>query len=180
MKTKVLTQEEFSYLIYGNSGMPKKKYSIDLDKIRYFSFDDICRSWMASEKHTESLRYVVCYDKNHIYGALKFAWFEGSKNYSITYCSTNKEYVSQGICKEIIKVFCEYFSNTYPDENLNISQYSVSGWKYLRPTLLRYSKINNITFVDNIVGYFDDGKVYDKEYYELRDLSIKIVGRNDY
>lgn len=115
METKVLTCDEFKNLIYDGKSLPKNNYSSDLENIRYFSFDDL-KCWFANNKYCETLRFVVCYDRNHIYGVLKFAWFSSNNNYSISYCSTNNDYKNTGICKTIIKIFCEYFSFEYPSQ----------------------------------------------------------------
>jgi len=181
MKIELLTSKEFKQLIYQGKNLPNKNYANDLDKIRYFSFDDIIGiNWFGNDKYTESLRFVVAYDNNHIYGVLKFAYFSCPNHYSISYCSVNESFFNMGICKKMVSVFCEYFSITYPNTELNISQYSVSGWKYLRPTILSECSKHNITFIDNIIGYFDKGKEYDPEYYSLKEVSIKEVGRSEF
>ena len=180
MQTKVLTQHEFIDLLYGGGSMPLTKYVDSIDKIRFFSYEDLTMFRFGHDKHTNSLRFVVSYDSEHIYGVLKFAWFEGNKHYSIGYCSTNTDFVNLGICTRIVDLFCEYFSLTYPNEVLNISQYSVSGWKYLRTSILKACVKNNISFNDNIIGYFDSGKEYVDEFYKLRELSIELNGRDDY
>ncbi len=180
MQTKVLTQQEFIDLVYGGGSLPLAKYVDSINKIRFCSFEDICMFGWFDEKHSNSLRYVVSYDSEHIYGVLKFAWWSGSNHYSIGYCSTNTDFVNKGICSSIVNLFCKYFSSVYPHDFLNISQYTVNGWKYLRGVILKSCIKNNISFNDNIIGYFDKGEDYADEYYILRDLSIKIVGREDF
>lgn len=176
METKILNTSEFQNLIYGGKNLPLQHYLNDLDKIDYFSFDDFRGYFFGSEKYNQTCRYVVSYDKKHIYGILKFAYFSGcGGKYSISYCSTNSDYKGNGICKNIVKIFMEYFSLTYPNDILHTSQYTVSGWKYLRKAILENITNLNIKFEDNIVGYFDKGKKYDEEFYYLHDLSQKLL-----
>ena len=80
----------------------------------------------------------------------------------------------------MVDLFTSYFSHKYSKEILYVSQYSVSGWKYLRPLLLNLCKQKDISFRDNIIGYMDDDAKYSDEYYTLRDISIKIVGERFY
>jgi len=178
MKTEKLTASEFSKLVY-NGNLPKEKYKTDLAKIKYFSFIDLGCSY-GSKKYDDSLIFIVSYDEFHIYGVLKFAYFESDKHYSISYCSTNKDHLNKGVCYKIVNLFTSYFKQKYPDELLFISQYSVSGWKYLRPLLSNLCSQKNISFKDNIVGYMDEDGLYSDEYYKLRDLSIKLIGGSVY
>jgi len=180
MQTKILTQQEFIDLTYGGGSLPLNKYVNSIEKIRFCSYEDICMFGWFDEHHNDSLRYVVCYDNDHIYGVLKFAWWSGNKHYSIGYCSTNTDFVNIGICKKLVNLFCKYFSSVYPHDILNISQYTVSGWKYLRNVIIDSCVKNNISFNDNIIGYFDKGKEYADEFYKLRNVSIQINGREDY
>ena len=175
MKTEILTCEQFKRLIYGGYSLPNKKYSKDLDNIKYFSFDHILRSWSWSEKYTQSLRFCVTYDNNHIYGVLKFAYYESNKEYSIPYCSTNVDFANKGICDGIVGCFVKYFKETYPTEVLSTSEYTLKGWKFLRPCLLKYCNINNVTFQDKIIGHKleEDDK---DEFYALREISKQTVG----
>ena len=180
MQTKVLTQQELIDLIYGGNSLPLKKYVNSIDKIRFCSYENVCMFGWFDEKHNDSLRYVIYYDSEYIYGVLKFAWWSGNKHYSISYCSTNTDFLHNGVCRRIVNLFCEYFVSVQPNEILNISQYTVSGWKYLRNVIIEACSKNNIQFNDNIIGYFDNGKEFADEFYQLRDLSIKIIGKEEY
>jgi len=168
MKTESMTASEFSKLVYCGC-LPKENYVNDLKQIKYFSYDDFGCHFYGSKEYNDSLVFVVCYDEEHIYGVTKFAYFSNEEHYSISYCSTNKNYLNKGICSKMVDLFTSYFS-----------QYSVSGWKYLRPLLLNLCKQKDISFRDNIIGYMDDDAKYSDEYYTLRDISIKIVGERFY
>ena len=174
MPIKNLTSDEFRNLIYEGKNLPKESYSKDLEQIQNFSYNDF--GCYGSKKYYDSLIFIVSYDEVHIYGILKFAYFESSKNYSISYCSTNKLFLNKGICYKMVNSFTSYFSYKYPKEILCISQYSVSGWKYLRPLLLTLCRQQKITFKDNIVGYMEYGREYLEEFNKLRKISIEING----
>ena len=102
---------------------------------------------------SNTLRFIVAYDNNHIYGLIKFAWTSTTNAYNILYCSVNKNYLNLGFSKKMIKLLFNYFKSTYPDECLHTSQYSLDGWKFIRPIFLFESIKQSVDFNDNVLGY---------------------------
>lgn len=180
MEIKVLTAKELIKLIYNGKSLPIKCYADDLNNIRFFSFDDLSYVCFANELYRSSLRYVVAFDGEHIYGVLKFAYYQIQKRYTIGYCSVNNNFTQKGICGELVDVFCKYFKKKYGENELGISQFTVSGWKYLRPTLIKKCYQYKINYRDNIVGYPDKNNEYTPEFYKLLDESKEITGINNY
>jgi GNAT superfamily N-acetyltransferase len=135
--------------------------------IHYFSYSD-CSTCFCSDTYIESCKYVVAYNKKQILGICKIAVFELSNKYvSISYCSVHKNYQNRGIGRALIEKGIEVVK-TY-NMPLNTSQYSVLGWKYLRPVLIKLCEKNNIVLRDSVVGYGD----HNEEFFKLREESIK-------
>lgn len=178
MEIKVLTVEQLTKLIYNGKNLPNSQYEDDLNNIHFFSFDDLSYSCFANELYRNSLRFVVGFDNEHIYGILKFAYYQMKQRYTIGYCSTNENFTQKGICNDLVDKFCKYFPKKYKGTDLYTSEYTVSGWKYLRPTLIKKCNQYNVNYKDNIVGYPDKKDGHTPEFYHLLDLSRKIVGVN--
>ena len=114
------------------------------NKIKYFLYNDF-NNYSASENYKKTLRFIVCYNNKDILGVCKFANWSISGNFSISYVSTNIDYRNKGISKKILEVFFYYFSETYPNETLNLTGYSILGWVCLRKYNLEFSKLLNIS-----------------------------------
>lgn len=175
METIIMTLTEFSNLIYAGKSLPKCEYSDSLKNINYFSYEDL-RVLHFNQKYNETLRFVVCYDLKNIYGIIKFAYFQNNKAHSISYCSTNSNFAQKGICKSLIDSLTDYFLIAHSGEKLATSEYTVKGWKYLRPLLINSCLLKSIPFVDNVVGYMTDGDDK-KEFGELCDYSRKLINK---
>lgn len=176
MKVELLTKAQFKHLVYRGNPFPLEHYSKSLDDIEFFSFDDIIGFNFASPEYDKTLRFVVAYDSRKIYGVTKFAYWTSSKNYAIAYSSVAKNYINRGICSIMISVLIKYFKETYPLEKFHTSQYTLSGWKFLRPILRKYCNLYNVSFVDSVIGYFIEGDDRE-EFYKLRELSKQLNGK---
>ena len=152
-KVEVLTGKEFRELYH-------KIYPYDYDsdtnfdlkkKIHYFdwNFD----SSFADKKHRDSERLITAYNDKDILGICFFAWWDSGKHYSVSYLSTNSDYFNMGISKRLLDVLFKYFSETYPNEILYWSGYSIEGWKYLHPTILQLSKKYNVKLREKAIEY---------------------------
>lgn len=175
MKIELLTKEQFKHLVYRGRDFPLKSYSKSLDTIEFFNFNDIMEFNFTSPEYENSLRFVVAYDSRKIYGVTKFAYWKGPKHFSISYASVSKSAMNRGICSNMILVLLKYFKTAYPLEAFNTSEYTVSGWKFLRPKLVKYCKLYDIKFNDSVIGYFTEGD-NKEEYYRLRDVSVALRG----
>lgn len=170
MKIEILTKEQFKNLVYRGKCLPLKHYSKSLDDIRFFDFNDIIGFNFASPEYDRTLRFVVSYDSRKIYGVTKFAYWSSSKTFSLSYCSVSKNSMNRGICSKMISVLIKYFKSTYPTDTFHTSEYTLSGWKFLRPILLKYCNLYSVNFVDSIIGYFTEGDDRE-EFYKLREQS---------
>ena len=135
-QVEVLTSSQFQNLY--NEIYP---YSWDnvfslKNKIHYFSWDNFLS---GSDKHNKSLRSITAYNRIDIIGICIIAYWDGNDHYSISYLSTNEDYMDKGVSKRILDETFKYFSKTYPNETLYFSGYSIDGWKYLRKTILELS-----------------------------------------
>lgn len=175
MKIELLTKEQFKHLVYRGKSLPLKHYSDSLDLIQFFNFKDITGYSFSSPKYEKSLRFVVAYDSRKIYGVTKFAYWECLKHFGISYVSVSNGVMNRGICSNMILVLLKYFKTAYPLETFNTSEYTVSGWKFLRPKLVKYCKLYDIKFNDSIVGYFTEGD-NKEEFYSLREKSVALRG----
>jgi len=170
---KVLTAEELRDLYqktYCHSKVNLEK------KIEYFHCDDFHPSFFSDKKHEDTLRFTVVYNEKDILGICKFAWWECPGNYSISYLSTNKDYLKQGISKILIEETFRYFSNTYPNETLNFSGYSIEGWKYLRNSILEASVKHRVPISEKAIEYITE---WTDEKRKLFDESREII-KNTY
>lgn len=155
-QVKIFTNDEFYDFLNEN----RDKYHIydeknDLkSRIKYFDWNDFS-SWFPHwlKKHGETLRFIVAYNDDDILGICKFAWFDFGQHYSMSYCSTNKNYYQHGISKRLLEELFKYFSETYPDDTLHLSAYSVLGWKHLRKTILQLAKKYNVKIQEQSIKY---------------------------
>lgn len=173
-KVEVLTADEFSDLY--NKLYP---YNYDLDenekqfhlkdKIEFFDYDDMHYSFSSlNERYNETKRLITAYNNKEILGICKIAYFDLQEHFSVSYLSTNNDYFQMGISKRLLEELFKYFSETYPNEILYWSGYSVEGWKYLHPKILELSKKYNVKVkekpLEHIKGEWTD---------EIRELRIK-------
>lgn len=140
------------------------------DKIHYFEYNDFY-PWFPSDKYSETCRFIIAYNEKDVLGICKFAHWDSSNNYSISYLSTNDSYLKMGVSKSILEKMFQYFSETYPDEVLNFSGYSIEGWKYLRKNILEFSKKYNVKIKEKGVEYPGRSGVFSKDDYELMSKS---------
>lgn len=150
-KVEVLTGEEFRDLywkLYPKGGVVMK------DKIDYFNWNNL--DSYSSSKHSQSLRLITAYNDKDILGVCLVAWWEFTDRYAISYLSTNNDYFNQGISKRILEELFKYFSETYPDETLGLSGYSIDGWKYLRKKILELSDKYNVKIKEKPIEYITD------------------------
>jgi hypothetical protein len=151
-QVEVLTREKF-YELYNKIYPYDEDVEFDLkDKIHYFSYNDMQRSW-SNDKHDETLRFIVAYNDKDILGICKFAYWSSSDGYAVSYLSTNTDYFHSGVSKKILEELFKYFSKTYPDEILNWSGYSIDGWKYLHKTILEMSDKYNVKLSEQPIHY---------------------------
>jgi hypothetical protein len=170
IKVEVLTADQFEKLylkIYPNQ--------IDLNHlIKYFYWDDLT-SIFSSPKHSESIRLITAYNDKDILGICLIAWWEMSKHYSISYLSTNTNYLKMGISKKLLDKTFQYFSETYPNDELNFSGYSIEGWKYLHKNVVELAKKYHIKLKERAIHYITDWndekrQLYDKSREEINKL----------
>ena len=169
MKIEILNADEFRD-IYNNLYCNVEKFDLK-DKIHYFSYRDFS-TYGGGNKHQDSLRFFVAYNDKDILGVCKFAYWESSKTYAVSYLSTNKDYMNQGISKKILDVLFDYFSKTYPTETMHWSGYSIQGWLYLRPSIKKMSNKYNVKIVDKAIEYITE---WNDENRNLFDESRKII-----
>jgi hypothetical protein len=151
--------------------LEKYDYEYDLkDKIHYYDYNDF-DTFYASDNYIKTCRFIIAYNNNDILGICKFAHFELSDHYAVSYTSTNKDFLSMGISKKLLEELFKYFSKTYPNEILNFSGYSIEGWKYLRKYILEYSKKYNVKIIEKGVEYPGTGDKYTDEFWKLHDQS---------
>jgi hypothetical protein len=114
----------------------------------------------------------VAYNNKDILGVAKVAYYDISNHFAMSFLSTNKDYYSLGISKKIADKMFSYFSKEHPNEILNISGYSISGWKFLRKTLLKYSLKYNVKIKEKPIEYITD---WSKENRDLFNKSREII-----
>ena len=151
--------------------LKKNKFKYYLkDKIHYYSNGDFS-TMFASDHYIESCRFFIAYTDKDILGICKFANWDSTGHYAVSYLSTNKDFYSMGISKKLLDVFFKYFSKTYPNETLHFSGYSVEGWNFLHKNILEFSKKYNVKIREKGVEYpGKDGK-HDDNYWKLTDKS---------
>ena len=163
-KVEVLTGKELTKLYF--KLYPKQQVNLK-DKIHYFNWNDV-DSWSGGEKHRNCSRFITAYNNKDILGVCLFSWWDSGNHYSVSYLSTNKDYFKMGISKRILDVLFKYFSETYPDDIMYWSGYSIDGWKYLHPTILEMSKKYSVKVREKHIEYF---KGWDDETREIVDKS---------
>jgi len=164
--------------------LKKHKFEYDLkDKIHYYSYGDF-DGMFASDNYKDTCRLIIAHNDKDILGICKFANWDLTGHYAISYCSTNKDYLTMGVSKKLLETLFKYFSETYPNETLNFSGYSIEGWKYLRKYILEYSKKYNVKIAEKWIEYPGIKGKFDKEDWELMDKSReeirKTYGKNEY
>jgi len=170
IKVDVLTRKEFDKLFF--KIYPDQNINLK-EKIRFFDYSDFSSGYGYDKKHEKTLRFIVAYNNKDILGICKFAFWNFSQTYAVSYLSTNIDYRKQGISKMILEELFKYFSQTYPNEKMYWSGYSVEGWNYLRNNILTFSKKYNVKISEKAVEYdIDSGdelftksrQIVNKEY----------------
>ena len=177
----IFTMEEASKFYWDFADKNEKYRDIDLkDKIHYFHHFD---SWSVSDNFRKHCRFIIAYNDIDILGICEFAYYESSKNYAISYCSTNDEYFQKGISKKLLETLFKYFSETYPNETLNFSGYSPAGWYYLRKYILEFAEKYNVKIKEKPMEYPGKNGKQDEEWFKLYNKSkeeiIKKYGSYD-
>jgi len=182
-KIDIFTIDEAYTFFYQNFLKKKgnKDYNLK-DKIHYFDYYDF-NNRFSNDLYSKSCKLIIAHNDKDILGICKFAYWEGSKNYAISYLSSNKDFFSMGVSKKLLETLFKYFSEIYPNEILNFSGYSVDGWKYLRKSILELSKKYNVKIKEKGIEYPGiDGLKPD--FYDLVSKSKeeikKIYGSDDY
>lgn len=161
INVEVLTTDELYQLkerIYKNKNVALDK------KIRFFDYHDLS-SWGGPPIHTKTLRYVTAYNNKDILGICKFAYWDLSQKYAVSYLSTNIDYRKQGISKLILEQLFKYFSETYPNETLHWSGYSIEGWKYLRPSMRIVAKKYGVPIIEKAIEHDIDWTDENRELF---------------
>jgi len=145
-------------------------------KINYFDDNDFDTYW-TSKKYNETCRLFIAYDDKDIFGIGKFAFWDSSQKFSVSYVSTNKDFFKQGVSKNLLNKIFEYFSKTYPTETLFFSGYSIDGWSYLRKYILEISEKYNVKISEKGIEYPGLSGKFSKEDYELMSKSRKEINK---
>jgi len=163
VKTEVLDIEQFRNLIFEKYSYESN--SILMDKIKYFQYEDTT-SCFCSQLHLEHLRFIVACNEKDIVGICKFAYWDLSGNYAISYLSTHKDYLNQGVAKAVAEKLFQYFKQKYPNDILGLSGYSISGWKYLRKYFLQYSHDYNVKIDEKPIEYVTEWNDENRKLFE--------------
>lgn len=160
---EVLDIEQFRNLIF-------EKYSYEgnsflNEKIKYFNCEDTT-SCFCSQLHLEHLRFIVAYTEKDIVGICKFAYWDLSGNYAMSYLSTHKDYINQGVAKVVAEKLFQYFKQKYSNDVLGISGYSIDGWKYLRKYFLQYSHTYNVKIDEQPIQYVTEWNNENRKLFE--------------
>jgi hypothetical protein len=146
-----------------------EKYNLN-KKIRYFDYNDI-QSYGGTKEYNNTCRLIIAHDNKDILGICKFAYFGSTQSYSISYLSTNNNFFNMGVSKKLLEKMFEYFSKTYPNDILSFSGYSIDGWKYLRKSILEFSKKYNVKITEKWIQYPGLSGKFSEEEYKLMDKS---------
>lgn len=167
METKIFNLVEFKKLIFSErTGNIKKEYKNLQDEIKYFHWDDFS-TLFSSKEYLDSLHFIVAFEGKFIIGIAKIAIFETSNHQiSLSYLSIRNDFKNKGISKEMVRTMLEFTKNHFPNIPFGTSQFTYSGYLYLRKSLLEESKRIGIIFNDNVCGYVDRG-LNNEEYYKL-------------
>jgi len=157
----------------------KKYRKINLKtKIHYFDYNDFS-TMFASDSYKKSCRFIIAYNEKDILGICKFAYWDMSSNYAISYLSTNEDFFSKGISKKLLETTFKYFSETYPNETLSFSGYSIEGWKYLRKSILEFSKKYSVKITEKGIEYPGRSGKFSEEDWQLMSKSREEI-KNTY
>lgn len=155
-KIEIFTIDEFADFFYNHFAPPEIYHDTtvyDLKaKFEYFDWDDFSPMW-APKKYIDACRFIVAYNHKDILGICKFSYYEFDKHYAVSYTSTNKDYYNQGIATNLNNVLFKYFSETYPNEILYLSGYSIKGWKFLRSSILKLSQQYHVKIKEKPIQY---------------------------
>jgi GNAT superfamily N-acetyltransferase len=168
MKTEVYNFDTIDNLFIFDNVNTKEYYNLCQQlksDLKYFSIDNFNRPY-SSDLYEQSKRFIICHNSKIILGICEIAMYD-KKYISISNLSVNKQFQRKGISKLLLNKLMEVLKSDFKDITLTCSQWSVSGWKYLRNSLLNICKENNINFTDNKIGFCENNE-YD-EMYQLID-----------
>lgn len=158
--TKVFDQEGYGKEIYNNNNNGEPKDPTYYNRIRYANNRDF--SWYESELN---LKFIVLYEGDKIIGVCKIGnWDKENPNkMSISYCSIDREYRNKGYLKLIIIELMKFCKNN--NFVITASSWTVPGNLKLRPSLIKYSKIYGVEYIDH------DNKHDAKHFYNKNLIS---------
>ena len=140
------------------------------NKIKYFSDSDLT-TWFMSESLVNSIKFFIICTEKEIIGVAKIGiWEEG--RISLSFLSVHNQHKGNNISKKLCEMVFQYMKENYPGETLHLTGYSVEGWNYLRPSLLRFSKTYNVPIKEKAIEYIEDRT---PETYELLQKSKEII-----
>lgn len=175
MKVDVLKAEEFRKIVLDRYQRKNRTENLK-DLIHYFNYSDF-DTYLSPKTYLDTLRFVVAYNDTDVMGVAKFAFYEMSKNYSISYVSTNDKFFNQGVSKALLNKIFEFFHLNYPNEVLHLTGYSISGWKYLRKYVLKFSEEFEVEIKESPVEFITK---WDDEAHKLFDESRKVLNYQRY
>jgi len=147
MKTEILTDKELYSLIY--EGKKLKPQYINVYDDFVFFVPACLKTKSKNEEFLNSLRFVVCYDEQNLYGLMKYAKKDGK--YCLYYISVNVNFRSQGVSKMLLNKFIEEYSKNFKQYELNTTEFTNDGWNYVRNNLKEKCNENGIVFIDNVL-----------------------------
>jgi len=162
---------------YHNYEFGYERYNLK-KKIQYFDYIDM-QSYGGSKKYNDTCRLIIAHSDTDILGICKFAHWDSSNSYSISYLSTNKDFFEIGVSKKLLEKMFDYFSKTYSNDVLAFSGYSVEGWKYLRKSILDFSNKYKVAIKEKSIQYPGISGRFTEEEYELMDKSKEEI-KNKY
>jgi hypothetical protein len=140
------------------------------NKIKYFVDSDLSK-WFMPESLEKSIKFFVICTEKEIIGIAKIGiWSEGI--ISLSFLSVHNGHKGKNISKKLCDMVFRYMKENYPGETLHLTGYSVEGWNYLRPSLLRFSKTYNVPIKEKAIEYIEDTS---PETYELLQKSRVII-----
>lgn len=171
---KVFDKESYAKEIYNNEG--NLKDPTYYDRIRYSNISDL--SWSSSDL---KLMFIVLYLNDKIIGVCKIGnWDKNVPNKrSISYCSIDREYRGKKYLKYIVQKLMEVCKEN--NFILTASRWTVPGYLILRKSLIKYSKMYGVEFIDHN-NMHDAPSMYNKDLisrYEMTDDERKKHDQGD-
>jgi hypothetical protein len=174
----IFTIKEASEFYYSNFSQYDLK-----NKLHYFYYEDFSTTF-TSDSYEKSCRLIIAYTDADILGICKFANWDITGHYAISYLSVNENFFQKGISRKLLEALFKYFSETYPNKTLSFSGYSIDGWKYLRKNILEFSKKYNVKIHEKAIEYPGKNHKQDDKFYDImkksREEIEKLYGSSQY